>query len=145
MNIIGEFQKEYRFLSNFYPCSFKWRGVTWPTVEHAYQAAKNPASMDMIRKQSSPGKAKKVARLFKPIPEWENKKLEIMEELVRIKFNMPRFKDRLKATGDAILTEGNYWHDNFWGNCICRECLAIPGLNHLGKILMKVRDEISKD
>ncbi len=43
---------------------------------------------------------------------------------------------RLLATGDAELVEGNNWGDRFWG--ICRG----EGRNELGKILMKVRDEL---
>jgi len=48
----------------------------------------------------------------------------------------------LLATGDTKLLEGNRWHDNFWGNCDCPNCRDKPGLNYLGKILMRVRLEL---
>ena len=37
---ITRFHGEYRFLSNFYPVKVEYDGVQYPTVEHAYQAAK---------------------------------------------------------------------------------------------------------
>lgn len=37
------------------------------------------------------------------------------------------------------IVEGNYWHDNYWGNCTCDKCKNIEGQNKLGKILMKIR------
>lgn len=142
MDPIISFTKEHRFLSSFYPCSIMWMGKTWPTVEHAYQASKNPAMAYAIKRCETPGQAKRLSRQFKPTEDWEGKKLGIMEKLVRIKFCMPRFRERLLATGDAILVEGNHWHDNFWGDCCCPDCLDVDGANHLGKILMRVRDEI---
>src|SRR5690348_9381030 len=39
-NKIAEFQGEYRFLSNFWPAEVAYEGITYPTAEHAYQAAK---------------------------------------------------------------------------------------------------------
>src|SRR3954468_6821071 len=37
---IDSFQGEYRFLSNFWPAGVEFEGITYPTAEHAYQAAK---------------------------------------------------------------------------------------------------------
>ena len=48
----------------------------------------------------------------------------------------------LLSTGDQELIEGTWWHDKFWGICICTKC-ANKGDNNLGKILMTVREEIS--
>jgi predicted NAD-dependent protein-ADP-ribosyltransferase YbiA (DUF1768 family) len=44
----------------------------------------------------------------------------------------------LLSTGDMELTEGNWWHDNFYGSCSCVKCGG-KGQNNLGKILMDVR------
>ena len=41
------------------------------------------------------------------------------------------------------LIEGNNWHDVFWGKCSCPRCNG-GGQNHLGKILMKVREELKQ-
>ena len=61
-----------------------------------------------------------------------------MFKLVQAKFQQhPDLKMRLLATGDAVLVEGNTWNDVVWGvnqNGV--------GENHLGKILMRIRDEI---
>lgn len=60
-----------------------------------------------------------------------------MYEIVLAKFTQnPELLDKLKATGDAILIEGNYWHDTFWGVCEGK------GKNYLGKIIMKIRAEL---
>lgn len=71
--------------------------------------------------------------------------MEIMLELLRLKFTRnPELGKLLIATGDALLEEGNKWHDNFWGDCTCDDCRDIEGENWLGKLLMQVRDELSK-
>ena len=43
------------------------------------------------------------------------------------------------ATTQYIHVEGNNWNDTFWG--VCRG----KGRNELGKVLMKVRSELSKE
>ena len=48
-------------------------------------------------------------------------------------------KALLLATGDANLEEGNTWNDTFWGVDLANGC----GQNNLGKILMKIRGELS--
>ena len=48
-------------------------------------------------------------------------------------------KEKLLATGDAYLEETNHWHDTFWGVCKGK------GQNHLGKILMEVREELKRE
>jgi hypothetical protein len=51
---ILEFQGEYRFLSNFWPCRLRTAdGTVWPHVEAAYQAAKLPPTpqYDSVRDQ----------------------------------------------------------------------------------------------
>jgi len=40
--VIKSFQGSYRFLSNFWFCKIKCNdGITYPSVEHAFQAAKS--------------------------------------------------------------------------------------------------------
>jgi predicted NAD-dependent protein-ADP-ribosyltransferase YbiA (DUF1768 family) len=38
--VINGFQKEFRFLSNFWPCKVMLDGVIYNSTENAYQAAK---------------------------------------------------------------------------------------------------------
>jgi len=40
MFTINTFRGKYRFLSNFYYAEVNYEGIRYPTVEHAYQAAK---------------------------------------------------------------------------------------------------------
>jgi len=139
---IDDFQGDYAFLSNFAPAPVRLNGVQYPTVEHAYQAAKTLelAEREKIRGASTPGLARKMGRKVAKRPDWPDLKVDLMRDLVRQKFEGQRdLKKSLLATGDAELVEGNTWHDNFWGNCRCARCASTPGQNWLGRILMDVR------
>ena len=52
---------------------------------------------------------------------------------------------KLLDTKDMELEETNWWHDNCWGNCVCDKCKDIIGENKLGKILMRIREELRKE
>jgi ribA/ribD-fused uncharacterized protein len=97
---------------------------------------------DAIAAAPTPGKAKRLGRQATLRDDWEQDKMNVMEAALRKKFAIPELREKLLATGDAWLEEGNYWHDNFWGVCHCLKCQDEMGWNHLGKILMKIRDEI---
>jgi ribA/ribD-fused uncharacterized protein len=139
-NKIDSFQGEYRFLSNFYPAQVEFEGMTYPSVEHAYQSAK---TLDReIRKQiaatSNPAEAKRMGRAQQVRADWETVKFEVMEQCVRFKFtHHPDLKQKLLATGGADLEEGNTWGDRIWG------VYQGQGENRLGKILMKIRKELA--
>jgi ribA/ribD-fused uncharacterized protein len=95
-----------------------------------------------IAQLSTPGEAKKAGRMVTPRSDWENVKLNIMREIVFIKFDGHlNLKELLLATRDHELIEGNQWHDTFWGVC------DGVGQNYLGKILMEIRNifKIRKD
>lgn len=130
----------YDFLSNFHtsPCEFE--GKSFPSVEHAYQAAKTTDKMwkAAITDAPTPGESKKLGRRCPVREDWEEIKLSVMEELVRSKFSNPKLSQKLLETNDKLLVEGNTWGDTFWGVCNGR------GENHLGKILMKVRSELKE-
>lgn len=136
--MIDSFRGEHAFLSNFFYAPVAFDGDEYPTVEHAYQAAK---TLDLtwqydIRSAPTPGEAKRRGRLAPLDPTWEQRKLRVMGALVRRKFERPHLRGWLLATGDSELVEGNAWGDTFWGVC------GGAGENHLGKILMRVRDEL---
>ena len=77
--------------------------------------------------------------------DWYDRNLDIMRNLLRLKFSQPKFKDKLLSTGDKELCEGNDWHDNFWGACKCPECKDIEKQNWLGKLLMEIREELKNE
>lgn len=137
-NIINNFSGKYAFLSNFYPRSIRFEGIIFPSVEHAYQAAKtlDHAVRGMIARAPSAGKAKRMGQKLTLRPDWEKSKLTIMLKLVREKFKDPELEQLLYETESDELIEGNSWHDTFWGVC------NGVGKNNLGKILMRVRTEI---
>jgi ribA/ribD-fused uncharacterized protein len=135
---VSFFRGSYRFLSNFYPAVVVFEGKRYPTVEHAFQAAKTDDVVERARigAADTPAKAKAMGRRVALRKDWENVKLDVMLELLRKKFGRPELRDLLLDTGDAKLIEGNTWNDRFWG------VVDGQGKNHLGRLLMKVRDEL---
>ena len=135
---IDSFQGEYRFLSNFWKSDVTYEGDTYPTVEHAYQAAKtlDLEMREIIRDDNSPFEAKKVGQCLEMREDWEEIKISVMADLVTQKFAHKKLRRKLLATTSVDIIEGNTWGDIFWGVC------DGVGENHLGNILMDVRDEI---
>ena len=139
MKTINSFSGDFEFLSNFYPCLISYELDLYPTIEHAFQAAKTFNTKDryLIRNSITPGKAKKLGRKVSLRSDWNDVRIPIMTELILQKFTF--FKDlenKLINTENSILIEGNHWGDTFWGVC------NGIGENNLGKILMKVREQI---
>jgi ribA/ribD-fused uncharacterized protein len=115
------------------------RGDNYPSLEHAYQAAKTIRHTDRFFFQeliTTAGEAKRAGRRLKIRDDWESVKLDVMLTLLREKFKQPKFKSLLLSTDNEELVEGNTWGDTFWGVCNGK------GENHLGKLLMKVREEL---
>ena len=140
-NKITLFKDDNGYLSNFYPCTVVLDDVEYPSVEHAYQAAKtsDPQMRQKIKEATTPGKAKRMGKGLKlnmSVPAWNVVKVAIMYDLVKQKFSKEPFRTGLIDTGDAELIEGNWWGDTFWGVSYGK------GENNLGKILMLVREEL---
>lgn len=131
---------EHAFLGSFHAVTVPFEGVSYPTVENAFQAAKttDPSAREPFR-VVSPAEAKRLGTRVALRADWEAVKLDVMAALVSAKFSAPALRERLCATSPRELVEGNWWHDNFWGVCHCPRCGA-QGANHLGRILMEVRD-----
>lgn len=140
--IIAEFKDYYRFLSNFYPLQKKidWMGYQVSTVEHAYQMSKfiDSELIGKIANARTPADAKKLAHWNrkKVREDWIHSSLLTMEALLRIKFSDLRMMERLQNTKRIHLMEGNHWNDTFYGV----DLRTMIGENHLGKLLMKIRD-----
>lgn len=145
MREIKSFQGEYYFLSNFYPCFITHNGLPFRSSEAAYQASKVGDSIEAMRAFTdlSARDAKELGQKVQLRSDWELVKVPIMYLVLISKFTRDmNLRSKLKQTGDATLIEGNNWHDNYWGNCICPKCKNIDGQNMLGKMLMKVRSKI---
>lgn len=130
---IDSFQGKYRFLSNFYIEPDDTH------VEGEYQSEKTiipseKSKFDLV----SPGLAKKLGRKVTLRKDWEVIKEKVMYDLVKRKFQDHNcLRKLLLETENAVLVEGNTWNDIFWGVCHGK------GQNMLGKILMKVREELT--
>ena len=146
--MITEFDGKYAFLSNFYHAPFTYDGIIYPTNEHFFQAMKtlDQEKRKQIAEAKTPGVAKRMGRQVQLRKDWEEVKYTAMRVGVERKFDAhPGLAEKLIATGDAILIEGNSWHDNTWGSCFCPKCAAIAGKNWLGEILMERRKELVSD
>lgn len=156
VTLISDFGGEYAFLSNFWVEPFDCGGRIVPSAEHAYQAQKaskgDKAVKDLILAASHPdgsphpGHAKRLGRRVRLRPEWDDVKVGIMRRILAFKFApKTELAEKLIATFPAHLVEGNTWGDTFWG------CVREPpvhgtwiGANHLGLLLMEIRDELMK-
>jgi len=141
MNDITQFRGAYQFLSNMsrVPDGIHHKGVTYPTVENFFQAMKTHSIAD--RKAislMSPVEAKKYGRKVKLRNDWFKVRDLGMMYGVKAKFSQEPFKSLLLETGDATLTEGNYWNDSYWGYDLKTE----HGQNKLGVILMDFRAKL---
>lgn len=147
VDYIRGFFKEHRFLSNFYDSPVTYDGEIYPTVEHAFQAAKfdDLSYRETIRNAGTPGQSKRFGRTRDyPLREgWDSGlAVRVMGELVLDKFvSNPELGKRLLATGDAILVETNDWGDDIWGDSTTTDK---PGRNQLGIILMNVRSALQR-
>lgn len=140
-NSIKSFKGTYQFLSNFFPSKVVFDGVEYPSTEHAYQAAK---TLDLeerakVLNSKSFGAAKRMGTKITLREDWEQVKLAVMEDVLRQKFAVSELRELLDLTKGQELVEANHWHDNFWGSCFCNTC-GSKGQNHLGRLLMLIRD-----
>lgn len=143
-NTILCFQGDYHFLSNFHCAQFSWDfWPYWDSAEAAFQSAK--CTSDEERRKFTelsvtPAEAKRMGRQVQLRADWEQVKDGIMEEIVHEKFfQIEPLARKLMATGNAELIEGNTWGDTYWGVNLH----TMQGQNKLGKILMRIRDELN--
>ena len=116
-------------------------GIAFPSVEHAYQAAKTTETSERYRFTCcTAGQAKRMGQQLTLRPGWEELKFAIMMQLVLSKFSWnPALRSQLQLTGERNLVELNHWRDEYWGV----EYTTNTGQNQLGKILMAVRAQLA--
>lgn len=136
--VIDDFRGKYYFLSNFYEAPVLYDGILYKNNEAAFQAAKvMDKKLKLVFANLPPNEAKKFGRKVTLRPDWEKIKYQVMEDIVRAKFTQNQnLAELLKNTGSCELIEGNTWGDKIWG------MVNGEGQNELGKILMKIREEI---
>ncbi len=143
MKRIDRFRLEYDYLSNFYPACVKVDGLEYLSSEAAFQAAKCTKLEDRIPfTELGSNDSKRMGRKVPLRPDWERVKIREMEKIVRAKYTQnPHLARFLVETGDTELIEDNTWHDMFWGV----DLKTGEGENHLGKILMALREDFQKN
>lgn len=137
---IRSFSGNHKFLSNFVESPVVWGDFLYPTVEHAYQAAKtlNPDERLRIQGTVAPGTAKRLGRRVTLRPDWEHVKKSVMQTLLARKFADATLGHMLLATGNKVLVEGNTWGDTYWGV----DERTGHGQNVLGELLMELRSAL---
>ena len=138
-DVISSFKGEYDFLNNRYGCSFVWQGIRYNNVESAFHASKytDESERKILSRMSADKAVKKSMECTQSI-EWEESKLNIMESILLAKFDQnPSLKKSLIETEGRILINGNNKHETYWGV----DLYSWIGENHIGKILMTIRDK----
>ena len=121
-----------------------YQEIEYRTVENFYQAMKLPKEETEKRcyiASLNPYRAKKEGRKLQIRSDWNGLKLSVMEYALRFKFaEGTSWHRRLMATKREIV-EWNNWNDEFWGISVKTK----QGQNHLGKLLMKLREEFKNE
>lgn len=132
---------EFSCFSNFSAFAVEWDGELWMTSEHAYQAAKfsDPKIRQEIKEARSAHNVKIIGGKYKEKQrnDWFDVNLKIMEEIVRAKLSQHEYiQEKLLASDDRELIEA-LPYDSYWGWGPNKD-----GENNLGKIWMKLRNEL---
>lgn len=143
-------EKFYIYFSPYTAHQIEIDGVIYPTVEHVYQCSRytDLKIIDEIRNAKSPVQAWETSTKYKhlQIPEFkdENHKLKVMEKLMRLKAEQhEEIRQALLDSGDLQIVKhittyppgDGFWDDGEDGN----------GLNHIGRIWMKIREELKNN
>ena len=142
-----EYQENLYPLDNFSPYGLIMNGMFFPTGEHAFQYLKfadtNMEIADKIINASSPDEARAIAQENKkqrPL-NWADLKYYKMEYVFKLKaVQNPKVREILEQTDDLTIAECCVDEDTDWGLD-----KTFQGENHLGKIWMKVRDDLKKN
>ncbi|MEN9604955.1 MAG: Xylella phage Salvo [Candidatus Parcubacteria bacterium] len=142
---IRGFFGEYCFLSNFWPAIVDLDGITYRSVELAYQAAKWKPGDRAYFQTCTELESIDYNRTHVPNrcseEEWVLIKVNIMRDLLKQKFDAHKNPENymaIKNTGSKHIEETNWWGDVFWGKTKEGE-----GENVLGRLLMEIRDQKS--
>ncbi len=138
-DVINRFKDDYYFLSNSFNCRIIWQRLRYGSAEAAFQSSKcEDESERKVYAGCSVQKAVLKGKDQIPYRGWEDGQLEIMESILQAKFEQnAALMTKLRETGTCVLIHGNNKHDTFWGV----DLYSWQGENHLGKILMKIRDK----
>ena len=144
------FQGKHAYLSNLYDCRIQSEGRNYSNVEQLYQATcadicGDPDLATQIRHSVDAYQAKQLAKKIKKTKEWEEKKIKIMEQAIKLKFDQnDNIREKLMSTQGKLYEATT---DPVFG---CGLTLAQKGRirsvninagNHLGVILEAYRHQ----
>ena len=141
-------EKPYGAFSNLYRREVQLDRVTYPTAEHAYQAAKarRPEVRDWILAAPSPALLAMAAHglyQWDIVPDWSRIKFDRMRAVLRAKFTQHAdLHELLISTGTARLVEAGTVDNavnRLWGE------INGKGRNMLGVLLMELREELGRN
>lgn len=149
------YEQDFYVLSNFSSFSLLWKGIRFPTLEHAYHWEKFSPRGNLvtryqlakirreIKNATSAHDAFRLAQKYKEWrrPDWDHPsaKVRIMFMLLVEKVKQHDYvRTKLINTGTRRLAE-NSWRDNYWGWGENED-----GLNVLGQLWMLVRTIVNQ-
>ena len=146
----------YEFLRNEYEFPFEYEingeKYTFRNATAAFLARKAPGRAKELSALSAED-AKALSAKFKKgkttneiDPEFEEHKVEIMEDVLRAKFANPTLADKLVSVPGRVIVNGIFACERFWGTPLANLPgtdldIAGRGKNYLGRLLTKLRDE----
>lgn len=143
-DVIGFYPREFYALDNFSSFKVCVDGYLYSSLEEAFQSSlflpKYKEISEEIKNSYSAHEAQKIMlrNIDKVIYSLEEQVM-IMEKLLRLKIEQnPYVKKKLLETKDYIIVEDSP-KDSFWGIGFDRK-----GNNQLGKLWMKLRDELKE-
>ena len=141
-----KFYGRFSMLSNFFPIELTYKGSKFSCAEQLYhykraEKANDPSLALEIMLAHDPIDCK---ALSKRIPANQTSDIQLMREVIQMKFENETFKNELRKTGKATILECNP-HDQFWSvGCHIddKDPDHMKGKNHLGVILEGQRERI---
>ena len=147
--------QEYGYLSNWYPCTFRYGQYTYSSAEQFMMAQKAALFRDYdcffkILRTDDQGKIKRLGKQVANYDDavWNRLRGPMMRRGLRAKFQQnPELMEKLLATGNMVLAECAP-RDKIWGiglavdDARIQDPLKWRGLNLLGKVLMEVRSDL---
>lgn len=143
---IAEFTGKYEFLSNEFMSQVSFENELYPSVAHAFQAART-SDTDLRASIAKCADFPSLYALCEAIdnpPDWNKQRVLVMERLIRDKFRRSReLQRRLVDTGQKQLintyADGSVASNLFWG------IVGTKGQNQVGNLLMKVRKDVESE
>lgn len=142
---IDSFTGYFDFMHNNFQTPVYYDGILYPSVTHAYHAARtcDEVTRRAILNAETFQILGNIAIRIEDPSGWQERKVKVMEQLIRDKFRRSKeLQDKLRMTEnrELVMTYQEEKRNNlYWG------VVKGKGQNQLGRILMKVREDLLQD